>query len=177
MEKARTASFVLRRRAGLASVGLGLVVALLGGWRAWAQDPVQGCTTYVDRTAAAADRELTWTLSIGTDPERCMQVRAGQSTFFNGNFQVHPLVGEGGNTPNPISNHQNGVVQFNAAGTFGFICDVHPSMKGAIRVVAAPAVPAFQPWVSLVLTMLLAGAGLVLLGRGRPGPTKPTAAT
>jgi len=132
---------------------------------------VQGCLTgqYLDRTAAGADRELTWDFSIGTDPERCLQVKVGQSVFWNGVSDNHPLGGSGGDQPNPIGLHNEGVVTFTNVGTFGFVCLNHSSMKGAINVVAAsasPAVPApvLPPGLTFALTVLLLVSGLVVIG-------------
>jgi hypothetical protein len=123
---------------------------------------VQGCeeTAYVDRRAPAADRELAWILSIASDPERCLTITVGQSVVWNGNFNVHPLDPQGGDTPNPITGTETGAVTFTAPGTFGYLCGVHPSMKGAIQVV--PAAPAAVPalgWAAraglLILLLLL----------------------
>ncbi len=125
---------------------------------------VQGCeeTAYVDRRAPAADRELAWILSIASDPERCMTITVGQSVVWTGNFNVHPLDPQGGDTPNPITGTETGAVTFTAPGTFGYVCGVHPSMKGAIQVV--PAAPAAVPalgWAAraglLILLMCLVG--------------------
>jgi hypothetical protein len=126
---------------------------------------VQGCeeTAYVDRRAPAADRELAWILSIASDPERCMSITVGQSVVWTGNFNVHPLDPQGGDTPNPITGTETGAVVFTTPGTFGYVCGVHPSMKGAIRVVpaAAAAVPALE-WAGRagLLGLLLCLVGL-----------------
>jgi plastocyanin len=133
---------------------------------------VQDCqpTAYLDRTATGADRQLAWDFSISSDPERCMKVRVGQTVVWNvtPDFDVHPLGGAGGDSPNPITFHNNGVVTFTAVGTFGFQCLNHASMKGAIQVVAAPPpVPASSPWVVLGLTVLLLASGSILLRRHR----------
>ena len=106
---------------------------------------VQGCaeTAYVDRRAPVADRALDWILSIASEPERCMTITVGQSVVWTGNFSVHPLDPQGGDTPNPITGTGPDEVSvlFTAPGTFGYVCGVHPSMKGAIRVVPAGAAP------------------------------------
>lgn len=132
---------------------------------------VQDCqaSQFVDRTAPSADRELLWDFGIGTDPERCITVRTGQTVFWNGVSDLHPLGGSGGDNPNPIGAHQDGRVTFNSVGTFGYVCLNHSSMKGAIRVVAAPpaqAVPAASSvaLTGLMLTLLASG---VLLMRSR----------
>ena len=142
-------------------VSLAVLVGLPGG-RAQAQ-VVQDCqpTQYLDRTATGADRQLTWEFEISTDPERCLQVRAGQTVRWIGDLEFHPLGGQGGDSPNPISLHQDGSVTFNTAGTFGFVCLSHTSMKGAIKVVSQ-AVPALSPGLAASLTILLLATGLVL---------------
>lgn len=138
---------------------------------------VQGCqpTQFIDRSSSSADRELNWDFGIGSDPERCLQVQVGQSVFWNGVSDVHPLDGFGGDLPNPISSHANGSVTFNSVGTFGFFCSNHSTMKGAIKVVAAPqatAAPLASPGLTLALTLLLLLAGLAVIA-GRAGwPSK-----
>ncbi len=134
---------------------------------------VQGCqpNQFIDRTSSSADRELDYDFGIGGDPERCLQVQVGQSVFWNGVSDVHPLDGSGGDLPNPISAHNNGTVTFNGVGTFGFFCSNHSTMKGAIKVVAAPrapatAAPVASPGLTLALTVLLLLGGLgVIAGR------------
>jgi hypothetical protein len=101
---------------------------------------VQNCqpSQYLDRTAPGADRQLAWDFSIATDPERCMRVRVGQTVVWNGDLEVHPLGGQGGDMPNPITFAEGGSITFNSVGRFGFICLSHSSMKGAIEVVPGP---------------------------------------
>ena len=98
---------------------------------------LNGCTTFVDHTAAADARSLTWSLSISSSPDRCMKIKVGQSVTWNGSFTTHPLHDDGGDSPNPISasTSPTGPIAFAAAGTFGYICGVHASMNGAILVV------------------------------------------
>ena len=145
-------------------------LALLAGAAQEAQaQVVQGCDSpmFLDRTALGADRTLSWGLSIGTDPERCMTVRVGQTVVWSGgNFGTHPLEGQEGTTPNPISNHVEGSVTFTSPGTFGFVCAVHPSMRGAIKVLAATSVPARSPLLTGILVTLLLGLGAWWLARG-----------
>lgn len=124
------------------------------------QDPVQDCAPgdFVDRTAANADRSLTWGFSIQSNPARCMKVFVGQQVQWVGSFGAHPLDAEGGDVPNPIAQHQEGLVTFTAPGTFGFVCGFHPVMRGAIMVVAPP--PAPVPALGRVGLAALALAGL-----------------
>jgi plastocyanin len=99
---------------------------------------VNGCIIFTDRTAAAADRTLTWDLTIATSAERCITVKVGQVVAWAGAFATHPLTASGGDTPNPVPNYGSGVhgtVTFNAAGTFGYKCTVHATMTGAVQVV------------------------------------------
>lgn len=66
-----------------------------------------------------------------------MKIKVGQKVKWVGNFGTHPVGANGGDKPNPIStfDETSGEVTFTAAGTFGFQCQVHASMKGAIQVV------------------------------------------
>lgn len=98
---------------------------------------VQGCEPgdYVDRRAHDADRNLAWTHGFGQDPERCLVVRVGQGVRWRGSLSTHPLDAEGGDLPNPIALHREGVVQFERAGTFGYVCGAgHSGMQGAVHV-------------------------------------------
>lgn len=105
-------------------------------------DPVvNGCMTYLDRTDTAAPRTLQWDLVVGNLPDRCMRIKAGQSMkFVDGaavaNFVAHPLtsyVPNGGGI-GPAVNTTSGELTFPAAGLFGFGCDIHPQMNGAVIV-------------------------------------------
>ena len=99
---------------------------------------VNGCTTFVDRTDAAASRALTFDFGIASVPERCMKVKVGQDVVFNGVADFHPLSGFGGDPPSPFptgATTDPTTVSFSAAGTFGYHCDNHASMNGAIQVV------------------------------------------
>ena len=60
-------------RAAARMVVIGAALLALPAARAEAQ-VVQGCQPdqYLDRTAAGADRQITWDFSIVTDPERCL---------------------------------------------------------------------------------------------------------
>lgn len=100
---------------------------------------VQGCgpTAFVDRSDTTASRNITWDFDAGSIPERCMKIKVGQTVTWTGNFTTHPLVGGGGDTPNPIDGAQTagGTATFTNAGTYGYFCDNHAFMKGAILVV------------------------------------------
>lgn len=106
---------------------------------------VNGCTTYKDMTEAGADA-ITWDESVASSDMRCVKIKVDSTVGFRGNFKTHPMKAENGDAPNPfdtaiasISNpgdhdEQTNVV-FPKAGTFGYVCSVHPSMTGAVMVV------------------------------------------
>lgn len=71
---------------------------------------------------------------------KCAKISVGQKAeFAMGNFAIHPLAPLPSTPQNPIprtaSGSTNVVVTFSAAGTFGFVCENHGSMVGAIQVV------------------------------------------
>lgn len=105
--------------------------------------PLNGCTTYVDLTAAGAARTITWALPL-SDANKCMKVKTGQSVTWTGSFTSHPLAPQGGTTPNPITSsgattndagQSTATITFANAGDYGYICSIHASMIGAIQVV------------------------------------------
>lgn len=102
--------------------------------------PVNMCTTFVDRTDAAASRKIQWDLAVVGIPERCMKIKAGQVvTWANGtgpaDFNTHPLnIANQGAGASPVVDTATGNATFPAAGVFGFICEVHSQMRGAIVV-------------------------------------------
>jgi len=105
-------------------------------------DPVlvSNCSSFTDRTADPAARQVTWDFTIGTAEERCLRVRQGQSVTFVGGFVTHPLGESGGTQPNPIQGPSSGMattytVTFPDPGTFGYECGIHATMRGAVQVV------------------------------------------
>jgi plastocyanin len=57
---------------------------------------------------------------------------------WSGDFTVHPLGPFGGDTPNPITSAGatgSVTIAFPTAGTFGYHCQVHAQLNGAILVV------------------------------------------
>ncbi len=94
---------------------------------------VNGCSSFIVATGPQDDRDIPWDFPIATDPRRCLQVKVGQTVTWTGNFTIHPLAPLGGDAPNPIS--ATGTTTFPGAGTFGYTCTSHSSMRGAIRVV------------------------------------------
>jgi hypothetical protein len=100
---------------------------------------LNGCLVYEDRTAPLADRALNFVGAIANEAERCMKVKASTSVCFStGSFAAHPLIPFGGDTPNPIPSKSEGTevcVGFLTPGVFGYKCNVHPTMTGAIWVI------------------------------------------
>lgn len=107
---------------------------------------LNGCTTFVDRTAEDASRTVKWDLDVGQAPERCMRVKVGQSlklsqdgSFTPADLGTHPVKALGGDEPSPFTDpgvDAAGNVLFEKAGTYGFGCGVHgPLMTGVILVV------------------------------------------
>jgi hypothetical protein len=126
---------------------------------------VDGCleTAYQDRTAPDADRMLAWDFPFASSIERCLTIRAGQSVRWDGNFSIHPLTADEGDTPNPIASPAaDGSVVFSKPGLYGFRCNYHDEMRGSIQVLPALA-PAAVPWSGQHGACLL-GAVLGLLG-------------
>lgn len=99
---------------------------------------INSCTKYQDHTAAGDARVVAWDFPIAQSAERCLTVKVGQTVTWvsEAGFSTHPLKGGGGKTPNPIINvGADGKVTFTAEGTYGYNCDIHPAMLGAVRVV------------------------------------------
>ena len=108
---------------------------------------VNGCASYEDGSAGANpndNRYVDWNnTTFPTAPERCLQVKVGQSVIIAGDFVTHPLMGSGGDAPaiasrttNPSGPPDEYTVTFATVGTFGYVCTVHPgTMRGAVRVV------------------------------------------
>lgn len=118
---------------------------------------------YQDRTGDGARRTVTWDFSFTGGQDRCLKIRAGQSVRWNGNFLDHPLDPDQGDSPNPISTHDaDGVVRFDNPGVFGFRCNYHFEMRGAIQVVAGSE-PVAVPWARVAGQLGLASL-LLLVG-------------
>lgn len=92
---------------------------------------MDGCSA--DDFVAAS--QIDWTFAVSP---RCVQIKAGQTVTWNGSFTTHPLEADQGDAPNPISTANtsgaSAAVTFPTAGTFGFKCQVHSSMTGAVLV-------------------------------------------
>ena len=125
--------------------------------------------SYQDRTAPAAERTLAWDFPFAGSVDRCIIVRVGQSVRWDGNFAMHPLENDQGSTPNPIGAHDaSGVVTFTAPGIYGYRCNYHFEMRGAVQVVAAPAaVPGAGLGARLATPVLLLLVGVACSSRRR----------
>ena len=82
-----------------------------------------------------AASQIDWTFQVNP---RCVQIKAGQSVTWTGSFSTHPLLADEGDKPNPIATADtsgaSATVTFPTAGTYGFRCQVHATMKGAVLV-------------------------------------------
>ena len=99
---------------------------------------INGCTVFNDLTAGGGTINFPDTATPAAIEPSCAKIKVGQTLTFAGDFAAHPLVPEGGDSPNPIpatSSGTNKIVSFPSAGTFGFGCSVHATMRGAILVV------------------------------------------
>jgi len=102
------------------------------------ETPICGCTkaTAEDLTAqTAVTVNFGGTLGTSYAP-KCILVAGGTSVSFEGSFSTHPLSATSG-TGNPIGHTASGTTAsftFTEAGAFGYTCDVHAGMCGAVYV-------------------------------------------
>jgi plastocyanin len=99
--------------------------------------PVNGCTTFTDFTADGGTITFPTSAAPAQYSPNCVAIKLHQSVTWTGSFTSHPLVAKGGDTPNPITTTSSGTTKsftFDNAGTFGFGCQIHPSMQGAVQV-------------------------------------------
>ncbi len=109
--------------------------------------PLNGCATFMDLTAAGANRAIGFAGTAYTP--NCITIAVGQSVTFSGDFTMHPLApGRAPSRPatdgassesTPITATPTGtsaMFTFAAAGDYGFYCQIHESlgMYGVIRV-------------------------------------------
>lgn len=103
-----------------------------------AEPPLHSCEFYDDRRAASARRVIFWNYDVQKDAAHCMTIAVGQSVTWSGNFSWHPLAGRGGDAGNPIAEQLTGsadyTVRFEQAGLYGYVCESHVEMRGAVRV-------------------------------------------
>jgi plastocyanin len=104
---------------------------------------VNGCVNFENESGPGSNAYIEFKNPLNAT-EKCIQIRVGQVVKFgpSPDFQTHPLVPSGGDTPNPIPAHSTGdddfSVTFPTVGTYGFKCSNHPTMTGAIKVVVVP---------------------------------------
>lgn len=128
---------------------------------------------YLDRTAVDADRAFDWDFPFAGSDERCIKIRQGQAVTWVGSFGTHPLQSDQGDAPNPIGGVDQGgataTVTFTRPGVFGYRCQFHFEMRGAIWVVAPPAAPVPAGGVGLIalLAVGLIGAGVRVIAGTR----------
>ncbi len=99
-----------------------------------------GCASFVDATAAAADRTVHFQ-DYSYDP-KCLMVRVGQIVTFSGDFIRHPLTPSCG--PELLLEYRDTATaasfEMDAVGIYGYHCLDHgdpqgDAMSGAIQVV------------------------------------------
>jgi plastocyanin len=109
---------------------------------------LNNCTTFSDHSAATDAREVDFggTLGLVYSPA-CMEIAAGQTVTFSGDFSTHPLApgtgptASGAGSPNnpiatPAPTAATAPFTFPTAGTYPFYCKVHvgSGMAGVIKV-------------------------------------------
>ncbi len=98
---------------------------------------LNGCSSYVDKTASGASITFPMAGAPMQYQPACVHIKAGQTVTWTGSFSSHPLIPEGGGTPNPTPDTSTGTtttMTFPNAGTYGYGCGIHASMMGAIQV-------------------------------------------
>jgi len=112
------------------------------GTEAGGDPTINDCSVYVDRTDAAASRNIQWDIFVNSLPEHCMKIKAGQTvTLVNGaavaDFSAHPVGTnkEPEKSPGPAVDEATGKLVFAAASPFQVNCQIHPQMKVVILVV------------------------------------------
>lgn len=99
--------------------------------------PINACTSFEDRSAAAASRTIAWAFPLPTP--RCLTILIGQSVTFQGSFtQYRVAASRTGDQPNPIAGFDPDAptVVFPRAGVYGFESPDAPALQGAVQVVA-----------------------------------------
>lgn len=101
-----------------------------------------GCTTFDDRTAANADRKVTFKDFEYTP--KCLRIKAGQTVTFDGDFVHHPLVTSCGPSVTLMDKRTGtGPAPFvlGTAGFYGYYCLDHGNAAGAVMAGAIDVVP------------------------------------
>lgn len=83
-------------------------------------------------SVSAADRTVTISgFAYSPDP---VTINVGDTvTWTNDDGQAHTATGSGWNTGD-LGNGESGSVTFQAAGTFQYMCGIHPAMRGTVVV-------------------------------------------
>lgn len=86
-------------------------------------------------SALAADRDVA--ISGFSYSPRTVTVSVGDTvTWTNSDAQAHTATGSGWNTGD-LGNGESGSITFQSAGTFDYMCGIHPAMTGTVIVRAA----------------------------------------
>lgn len=106
-----------------------------------------GCNTadFIDRTASAAIRTVTFGVGGFTYSPKCITIAAGQQVMFSGTFASHPLrpgvgaTATAGSPNNPIMATSAGTTAsftFPTAGMYPYNCQFHDGsgMNGVVKV-------------------------------------------
>lgn len=100
-----------------------------------------GCTTFEDRTAAGAERTVTFQDFAYTP--KCIRIKAGQALLFQGDFDRHPLVTSCG--PSLPLDHRSGMTPasfvLSAPGRYGYYCLDHGNAVGEVMSASVDVVP------------------------------------
>ncbi len=119
-------------------------------------------------SALAADQDVA--ISGFSYSPRTVTVNVGDTvTWTNSDAQAHTATGSGWNTGD-LGNGDSGSITFQSAGTFDYMCGIHPAMTGTVIVRAAggttpptdtESLPATdgQDWLTATLALL----GVVML--------------
>lgn len=105
------------------------------------------CTTFADHTAASDPRSVTFGVDGLVYSPKCMEIAAGQTVTFNGDFAAHPLAPgtspsaqTAGSANNPIVTPDftstSAPFTFPTAGSYPYYCKNHfgAGMNGVIKV-------------------------------------------
>ncbi len=91
-------------------------------------------------TALAADRSVA--ISGFTFSPRTVTVNVGDTvTWTNSDAQAHTATSGSAWSTGDISNGESASITFSTAGTFDYICAIHPTMSGTVVVSAGGAPP------------------------------------
>lgn len=88
------------------------------------------------------------TVTIGNDvfrPSAVTIAAGGRVTFRNTDDRAHTATGSGSFDTGILGTGGTATERFPAAGTFAYLCAIHPDMRGSVRVVAAGATTAPPP--------------------------------